>query len=319
MPQITIIIPIYNASKYMRKSIESALSQTVQDIEVILIDDGSTDNSYKICCEYKEKDIRVKLIKQNNQGVSTARNAGLTQATGKYIMFFDSDDYASSNMAEEMIKLIGDNEMAISGVCKIDVKGNRIFPLPPIETYHMSHWEAISSMYKDRYFSYQGYIWNKLYRRDIIEKYSIKFREDLAYNEDRTYNVEYLTHCNNIIATTKTYYSYTVWPGSTMNNNVSPQKATTFNAFEIQQSLLQHAPIYIKQLLAQTYVNELIDYTNSSQQDTQWCKTTIRKNIKLLKGRDKLMAGIFTYSPFLYRKMNAIIFQLYKLKKQIWK
>ena len=96
--KISLIVPVYNAEKDLRKCVESLLAQTHKDIEVILVNDGSTDESGKICDDFKDEDNRVKVIHQENAGVSAARNAALMCATGDYIGFADSDDYASENM-----------------------------------------------------------------------------------------------------------------------------------------------------------------------------------------------------------------------------
>ncbi len=100
MPEISVIVPVYNCEKYLEKCINSILSQTFDDLELILINDGSSDNSGKICDEFKEKDSRVKIVHQKNMGVSVARNVGLDVSEGKYIGFIDGDDYIESDMYE---------------------------------------------------------------------------------------------------------------------------------------------------------------------------------------------------------------------------
>ena len=98
--KISIIIPVYNVEKYLRRCLNSIINQTYKDIEIILVDDGSTDNSGKICDEYKEKDNRIVVIHKENGGLSDARNAGIDIAKGKYIGFIDSDDFADIRMYE---------------------------------------------------------------------------------------------------------------------------------------------------------------------------------------------------------------------------
>ena len=115
---ISIIMPVYNAEKYLNRSIESIMNQTYNNIEIILVNDGSTDNSLEICTSYQEKDNRIKLINQANKGVSFARNKGIDEATGDYIMFIDSDDYVEKNMIEDMVSKIteDDIDLVISGI-----------------------------------------------------------------------------------------------------------------------------------------------------------------------------------------------------------
>jgi glycosyltransferase involved in cell wall biosynthesis len=118
MDLISVIVPVYNVEKYLRKCIDSILSQTYTNLEIILVDDGSVDNSDKICDEYKEKDSRIVVIHKENGGASSARNVGLDMAHGEYIGFIDSDDYIDSDMYEELYKNMQDNNADLS-ICGI--------------------------------------------------------------------------------------------------------------------------------------------------------------------------------------------------------
>ena len=121
MDKVTVIVPIYNVEKYVRQAIESTINQTYKNLEIILVDDGSTDSSKQICDEYKEKYDRVKVIHKENGGLSDARNAGLEECTGKYIMFLDSDDFlepdAVENMYNEIVKKDDDRIEWVQRVC----------------------------------------------------------------------------------------------------------------------------------------------------------------------------------------------------------
>ena len=115
-PLISIIIPVYNTAKYLPRCLDSVLKQTYQNLEIIVVDDGSTDNSPKIIKEYATKDNRIKVIHQKNAGLSAARNTGITKATGKYISFVDSDDEISHNMIKKLFDVLQRNNTDIS-VC----------------------------------------------------------------------------------------------------------------------------------------------------------------------------------------------------------
>lgn len=114
---ISVIIPIYNVEEYLEKCVNSVLNQTYSDLEIILVDDGSTDNSGKICDELKNKDNRIIVIHQENQGLSAARNAGIAKALGEYIAFVDSDDYIMEDMYETLYKNLEKTDADIS-ICK---------------------------------------------------------------------------------------------------------------------------------------------------------------------------------------------------------
>ncbi|MGN1326481.1 MAG: glycosyltransferase family 2 protein, partial [Clostridia bacterium] len=110
MPKITVIMPVYNVEKYLEEAIDSVIYQTYQNLEIILIDDGSTDNSGNICDEYAKKDSHIKVIHQENKGLSGARNTGLDIATGEYIMFIDSDDIFPKDACEKMLKFMEEKD-----------------------------------------------------------------------------------------------------------------------------------------------------------------------------------------------------------------
>ena len=118
-PIISIIVPIYNVGKYLPKCIESILNQTFKNFELILVNDGSTDNSGVVCDDYEKKDTRIKIIHKSNGGVSSARNAGLYVAKGEYIGFVDPDDYIDKNMYEKLYRLCIDNNSDIA-ICRFN-------------------------------------------------------------------------------------------------------------------------------------------------------------------------------------------------------
>lgn len=121
-PKISIIVPIYNVEKYLQKCVDSILCQTYKNLEIILVNDGSPDNCPAICDEYAKKDKRIKVIHKQNGGVSSARNAGLDVATGKYVQFVDSDDWVEPEYSKTMINLIEENNCDL-GICGYIKKG----------------------------------------------------------------------------------------------------------------------------------------------------------------------------------------------------
>ena len=117
---VSVIIPIYNVEKYLSECIESVINQTYSDLEIILVNDGSTDNCRDICERYKRKDSRIKLVHKNNGGLSSARNAGIDVANGDYYTFIDSDDYIMSDMIEQLVYAIQSANADVSICCKAD-------------------------------------------------------------------------------------------------------------------------------------------------------------------------------------------------------
>lgn len=130
---VSIIVPIYNKEKYLEKCLDSILGQTYRDLEIILVDDGSTDNSLAICQRYAEKDLRIKIYHKSNGGVSSARNLGLEKSTGKYISFVDPDDFIHSEFIEQLETMLVQSDAEIAYCKMLDVwEGGGVECLPQI-------------------------------------------------------------------------------------------------------------------------------------------------------------------------------------------
>ncbi len=198
-PEISVIIPVFNSGKYISHCLSCVTGQTVKNIEIICIDDGSTDDSAKIISEFAKTDNRIRLISQKNQGPSSARNAGLKIARGNYIHFMDSDDELSSpRYYEQMIFWINryDSDMVSSGY-KNESGGfleSRIHHAPNL-LVHLNDKIRGSNIHLKQYF----YIWHYLFRRNFIEKHKLKFIEELRSSEDSPFIVSAIFYANNII------------------------------------------------------------------------------------------------------------------------
>ena len=190
--KISVIIPVYNVEDYIRQSIDSVLNQTYKNLEIILVDDGSKDNSGKICDEYKNVDERIKVIHKINSGVSSARNVGIDIATGKYIMFLDSDDFLEKNACELLYK-------AIEKVNTEYVMGNYIYTTFEGEKWDrpmfdiQENFEVTITDYKKSFFVMNSVVWNKIFKRDFIETNKLRFAEG-ALAEDAIFTSFLYTH-----------------------------------------------------------------------------------------------------------------------------
>ncbi len=215
MAEISIIVPVYQAEKTIGVCVESILSQTFLDFELILINDGSTDKSGDICDNYTKKDSRIKVFHQENKGVSATRNRGISLAEGKYIMFCDSDDYVDPHWCEYMHKLIFDNPNAFC-TCdtykiamneKCDFKAEEMQINHSIQNY-FNLWKAGLSAYSV----------TKIYQKAILKNNSILFDENRRISEDVEFNIKYFQKCEKIIAITNKLYYYQNNPQSAMNS-----------------------------------------------------------------------------------------------------
>ena len=165
---ISIIVPVYNVEKYLEKCVISIISQTYKNIEIILVDDGATDNSGKICDELKEKDKRIQVIHKKNGGLSDARNAGLKIARGEYIGFVDSDDYIEKDMFETLYKLNKENNADISIVSFYELYGGKIIGVRDSKKLEiLDKIEAMKELLIDT--KIQSYAWNKLFKKELFK------------------------------------------------------------------------------------------------------------------------------------------------------
>lgn len=165
---ISVIVPVYNVEKYLKKCIKSIMSQSYTNLEIILINDGSTDNSGKICDELKEQDKRIKVIHKSNGGLSDARNAGLKIANGKYIGFVDSDDYIAEDMFETLYNINKKYNSDISIVSFYEIYKDKVIGVRDSKKLQeLTKIDAMKELLIDT--NIQSYAWNKLFRRELFE------------------------------------------------------------------------------------------------------------------------------------------------------
>lgn len=208
-PLVSIIVPIYNTGDYLMKCLESIRLQSYRNIEVILVNDGSADNSLQICMDYQIMDPRFKLIDKPNTGVSDTRNMGIAAAKGKYLQFVDSDDWITEDatrvMAEAALKTGSD--MVITHFYRII--GRKISHQGHIkEEAIMGRQQFAEHMMKAPANFYYGVMWNKLFRRDIVEQNMIRCMTEISWCEDFLFNLEYLQYAQRIYAIPVPLYFY---------------------------------------------------------------------------------------------------------------
>lgn len=286
MPLISVIIPIYNTERLLPKCIESVLAQTLSDIEIILIDDGSTDESGKICDSYACKDKRIHVTHIPNHGVSHARNKGIELSQGKYIHFMDSDDRMESEMLSELYRLIlrYHANMSTCGYLIEDENENIIYQIKEEQTYVLNNQNAISSLFHDSYYRYKGNLWDKLYDKKIIDKHQLAFNENIYYNEDRLFIFQYMMHCTSIACTTIPYYHYIIRNASAMHTFGKSYRAhmcTFMDAFDIMTTLSASFPESVRRTLSQDYIHSSISFFKKYA--TQMPMHEIQNRIRTIK------------------------------------
>lgn len=301
-PLVSIIVPIYNVEKYLRKCIDSILNQTLENIEVILVNDGSTDSSGKIIDEYKLKDKRIKVVHKENEGQSSARNIGLDIANGEYIGFVDSDDWIDRDLFELGYKYIKQNNGDIG------VFSRRTYTEQSDLLYEIKVKQE--EIYLDS-FGINNYIverllnthtlggCNKLYKHKILVDKNIKF-DSVKYigSEDTLFNYKVLQHANKVVGISNTYYNCLARDGSTARSYDKEYMLRINNLLENIQKYslnLQNkdnsksiTPIMLIHFLNRNiirisnYSNENISHSLAIQLKQAMSKESIKENMKYI-------------------------------------
>lgn len=225
-PLVSIIVPVYNGEKVIERCLRSIQNQSYRNIEVIVVNDGSSDHTDRIIRKYAENDVRFCYICKENSGVSDSRNIAMKEAKGEYFQFVDSDDWLVKNATEEFVNtaVAFGCDMVISGfyrVCgrRIYTKGN--IKEGPVIT-RMRYAECMMTAPADFYY---GVLWNKFFRADIIRTFSLTCSDELNWCEDFQFNLEYLQHIGKIGVIRKPLYYYVKTKGSLVDTQVNFQQS----------------------------------------------------------------------------------------------
>ena len=323
MAYFSIIIPVYNSQNTINRLIDSILNQQFQDYEIIIVNDGSKDNSGTVILEYQ--DSRIKYYYKDNGGISDARNYGLDRANGKYILFADADDFLEENALDVLYKATSDNCDLICfnyyNYYNKAKRDKRLLLNNEIITINNS--EAIINYLNYTYINkYANAVWNKVYKKEVVD--NIKFSTDLKIGEDLIFNIEYFSKINSLKSIDNALYNYYIAPTSTMRsfrkNNIQSIKAYIK---EIDR-ILDDNNLDIKEYITSFYlsnfwgvvVNEL---KNKSYTDA---KNNLKDYINYLKQlpkigfKDLYNNKLKVYYLLIKTKMCYIVFALmYKIKK----
>lgn len=200
LPKISVIVPVYKAEKYLHRCIDSILAQTFIDFELLLINDGSPDNSGAICDEYARKDSRISVFHKENGGVSSARNLGLDNAKGEWIAFVDADDWLKCKYLEKLAKQLD------ADMIKCDIE-----PTSNISSHKITEnnkYDVKQFIEKNGKEFIARCVYATLFKTNIIRKFNIHFNEHIRYGEDMIFNLQYLLHCQDIRFINYTGYVY---------------------------------------------------------------------------------------------------------------
>ena len=305
---ISIILPVYNAEEYISEAIESLINQTYQNIQIICVNDGSTDSSSSIIHKYASQDKRIVVIEQENLGVAVARNKGLELAIGSYIMFCDSDDFLELDMCKKMLDAIVSTNVGIA-VCSAHVFASsninrnisfiqRKFDFKTSGIFSLDDYTFLSSLGNE--------LWNKIFKTEIIRKYNIKFPENI-WCDDRAFVMKYLSCAQNAYILKDKLYQYRLTPNSYCEN-VQNNKFKKF--FDTVYAMQDVKNFYVKNKLLEKYKYYFAEKVAFSFDF--YYKTCDRYNQKdFISSHKQLLNDIFLEEDFLGKN-----FKIYLLKKK---
>lgn len=319
MKKISVIIPIYNVEKYLKRCIESIIKQTYSNLEIILVDDGSPDGCAKICGEYKNKDERIVVIHKKNGGLSDARNAGLKVATGEIISYIDSDDYVDLDMYEKMTKAMEEKNADIV-VCgtNIDYEDGHTKVKCEKEEKSFNREEALIEL--NSFKSFDMAVWNKLYKREVVDKIEFPVGKK---SEDYFVMYQYFARAKKVVIINQAKYHY-----FQRSNSISRGKNVTHDYIEGSKSQKEffeknfpdlnyvgntaYAFSYIATY--NRYIKNELKMTNEMKKEF---KKEVRKYLKDINGNShisrskKIQATLFSYSLFIYKIALKVISKEY--------
>lgn len=238
---LSVIIPVYNVEKYLDECLDSVINQSLMDLEIIIVNDGSTDNSSTIIEKFKQKDSRIKVINQKNHGLAAARNAGIEVATGKYITFLDSDDWIDLKMYQMMLEKM-EKETADIVSCSVDDNyKNKNIPSLVLNDEVIKNIDVNRTLFFTNYLLKEGIVvWNKIYRSKIIKEKSIRFvGKEHILQEDIYFNFQYYFYVDTAVNISDILIHYRI-------RNSSITKSKIKDSFDKNLKLIEYMNQYVE-------------------------------------------------------------------------
>lgn len=305
---LSIIVPIYNCEKDLRRCVSSILRQTYSNIELILVDDGSTDSSHEICDEYAMSDNRVKVIHQKNKGASAARNTGLLASKGQYIGFVDSDDYIDDSMYEKLIFCAVSNKanIVMCDYYMIDKDAHKVIECSDGKSNIKTATDYLKEVLEGKY---MGVLWNKLFSKELIEKENISFDEGIHFCEDVVFLSEVVRDQDIYVVHSPLYY-YIENETSLSHGSIDARKLTIVQAMDKLVSIIdQNFPDLINEstYFAASMKLMVRSWTDSTDKELSYNLLQSAKiNINRVTGLKRFKLLAHAYFPFVMSKYIAL-------------
>lgn len=294
---VSILSPVYNVENYLSQCLDSIICQSYSNLQIVLIDDGSKDNSWQIMQEYAAKDSRIEIYHQENQGVATTRNHLVEKVKGDYVLFVDSDDWIELDMVEY---LLGISEKYNSGITMCDRVINDIIPSDkePLISILVQE-KAIEDFLKHDYFV--GSLWNKLLERNLL--YNLKFNNEISFGEDALFCWDVLQKLQTVVISSKQLYHYRMNDGSISHSSFGNKKMSGYYVWEkITNDVSENWPEMIGLAKAHRAVSALFLLRDAAHCDYPFdhnimlLQKTLRENIWFMIMEHSLKVGWILYS-----------------------
>ncbi len=325
-PLISVIIPVYNAEKYLARAIDSVLGQTHEELELILVDDGSRDGSGAICDRYAARDTRVRVIHKNNEGVSAARNDGIVAARGEWIAFCDNDDFYAPGMLARLLELCveGDCDIAQCACVKGDAES---LPTPPPQSVTVL---TGREMLEKFYTKASIYIWDKLYRREVWA--GVRFPAGSYTDEDQWVVHRLLGAARRVAITREALYYHYIHPESVMNRGFDVRWAT--GAMDDRLEFARREAVsrlYADTMVRRLYKERYLLVMNRRYNRDPVSRKTFHTEHRALLGRyyreavstpgvsfrDKVFTTACRFAPLLYHLYNWIKWRVVRGERNV--
>ena len=298
-PLISVIVPVYNVAPWLERCLDSIAAQTWKNLEIWLVDDGSTDGSAALCAARAEKDPRFHLLRQENAGVSAARNLALDHAAGHYLQFVDGDDFLPPDATETLVRAASSTgaDLVIGRFWR--VAGGRSAVRGHIrEDRVLTRQDYAEEMLKAPANFYYGVLWNKLYRRSIVEAGHLRCDPGVSWCEDFLFNLEYLRRARLIAACARPVYCYVKRPGSLVSTQLTPARTVEMKreVFAAYKNLYQALDLYEERKL------RVYGYLLSSARDGG--SISLRRPRRRRQHRGKLKESFITRSQSVHQQFQ---------------
>lgn len=311
---VSVIVPVYNAEQYLKKCVNSIINQTYHNLEILLINDGSTDQSKSICEKYQRQDSRIKVISIENQGVSSARNLGIENASGYYITFADADDWLEIEEIYTMIENMICYEVDLS-ICNHywNYENGRVF-VNQSHSYLMNTIQFFKDVLDKNLF--HGFLWNKLFKMEIIKKNKIKFDTEISVFEDLKFVCDYAKYISSAYYDGRPFYHYLQRNSSALHLNKGKNYFSSITVCEYlielydgicKENVYLAKEKYIRTVFDCLYkVNNKDEYYNNIKMHKEKAKKTGRKILSSYSKKDKTDLYILINFPYFHELLRRL-------------